>query len=387
MKCHWFDSHHCNSCGLMNLSYSESLNKKEQELLNLFYKKPLNLQKTIESKPVFGSRNKAKLAVRGRAQDIEFGFYDSELNFKKLEECPLHLEGINDLLPELTTSFKKYNIVPYDLHLKKGELKYVIISKSPASKELLIRFVVRSKESFDRLKKMAREWEERGQNRHVMSVNIQPDHKAIFEGDEEIVVTESKMLNYQLGDVHLNLGAKSFFQVTPNVAFQLYDRVRSFLNEQKIHSLLDLYCGVGAFSFFAASTCQKVLGVELSSEAIEAANSSKMNNKILGQLDFKSLDVELFLKQVSDNFEAILVNPPRRGLSSTIIENMLRLKPKMIIYSSCNASTLARDVMLLEKDYAIFSSQIFDMFPFTEHYETLMILVRKQEFLCQSLTV
>ncbi len=381
MKCHWFLTQHCKSCSLLDLSYLATIKNKDAELTSLFKGSHIQLQESIPCDPISGSRNKAKFALRAQLGEIEFGFYDAQLNFKKLEECPLHLEGINGLLPELKAYLKQYNITPYDLTTKKGELKYVIISKSQQNQECLIRFIVRSKESLDRIRKLSSSWEETSPHGLVISVNIQPDHKAILEGDEEIVVSKKQRLDYQMGEVHLSLGAKSFFQVTPNIALKLYEKVRDLIQEHKIHSLLDLYCGVGAFSFFAAKSCENVLGVELSTEAIQAAIESKNKNQFTGRLNFKSLDVEQFLDNSEELegefFEAILVNPPRRGLSPKIILNIKRLKPRLIIYSSCQAASLARDVKMFEDDYFIQSSQIFDMFPFTEHYETLMILVRK----------
>lgn len=378
MKCKWYESHHCQSCTLLNDTYQASLVKKENDLRSLFNGAELNLREVVTCDPVESSRGKAKFAVYGNENTFEFGFYDSQLNFKTLEECPLHMVGINELLADLKIRLKKYNIIPYDLHSKKGELKYLIISKSLESQEILVRFVVRSKESLDRLKKLAQEWIMILPEVKVVSLNIQPEHKAILEGDEEIILTQAKSIDCQMGDVHLSLGARSFFQVTPTVALRLYQSVRQVLAENNINSFLDLYCGVGAFSFFAAQTCQRVLGVEISKEAIEAAKFSVSKNKILKNIEFQSLDVDEFLLTQTESFEAILVNPPRRGLNESIIKRLSELRPKMIIYSSCQALTLSRDVNLLEAHYSINQTQIFDMFPFTDHYETLMILVRKE---------
>lgn len=378
MKCKWYESHHCQSCTLLNDTYQASLVKKENDLRSLFNGAELNIREVVTCDPVESSRGKAKFAVYGDENTFEFGFYDSQLNFKTLEECPLHMVGINELLADLKIRLKKYNIIPYDLHSKKGELKYLIISKSLESQEILVRFVVRSKESLDRLKKLAQEWIMILPEVKVVSLNIQPEHKAILEGDEEIILTQAKSIDCQMGDVHLSLGARSFFQVTPTVALRLYQSVRQVLAENNINSFLDLYCGVGAFSFFAAQTCQRVLGVEISKEAIEAAKFSVTKNKILKNIEFQSLDVDEFLLTQTESFEAILVNPPRRGLNESIIKRLSELRPKMIIYSSCQALTLSRDVKMLEAHYSINQTQIFDMFPFTDHYETLMILVRKE---------
>lgn len=378
MDCRWFKTSHCRSCELLDRSYVETILLKEKKLAELFNGQELFLKETIGlDDHVENSRNKAKFAMFGDSTDIQFGFYDSQLNFKKLEECPLHMEGLNEILPVLKNKLLEYKIFPYSLTEKKGELKYVILSKSQSHSELLIRFVLRSKESLDRLKKLTSILISEFPSIKVVTANIQPEHKAVMEGDEEIVLSTEDKILHKFDDVYLTLGPRSFFQVTPLIAEKLYRSAGRAVEEHNVKSFLDLFCGVGAFSYFAAKTCPDVLGVELSKEAILCAESSVGLNTVSGQISFKALDVEAFLKTQVKNFEAILVNPPRRGLNKSIIKDIMGQRPKLIIYSSCNAQTLARDFSDLCHDYKIVSTQVFDMFPYTEHFETLMIMLRR----------
>lgn len=377
MDCHWFKTNHCRSCELLDKSYEETLALKEKRLQELFKGTDLKLLPTEGVSDAVGSRNKAKFSVFGELDHIQFGFYDSTLNFKILEECPLHMQGINELLPVLKEKLRDFKIQPYSLSEKKGELKYLILSKTDGKEEFLVRFVLRSKESLDRLKKMAKVMQDLMPKIKVVTANIQPEHKAVLEGDEEIVLTEEKNITHEFGDVTLNLGPRSFFQVTPEMARKLYENVAIVAREYKVQSFLDLYCGVGAFSFFAAKVVPKVFGVEISKEAIESARSAIPLNKVAGEIAFDALDVEVFLKSKKMSYEAVLVNPPRRGLNKNIIESILEIKPRLIIYSSCNAETLARDYDLLRDNYEIKRTQIFDMFPYTEHFETLIVMSYK----------
>lgn len=380
MDCHWFNINHCRSCVLLSRSYEETLAIKEQKLKSLFPGISSFLKPTVGLKNrVSGSRNKAKLAVfAAHPEDIQFGFYDGEMNFFALESCPLHMQGLNDLLPVLKKKLLEFKIFPYSLKEKKGELKFVIISRSDGRDELLVRFVLRSKESLDRLKKLSKFLQAELPVIKVVTANIQPEHKAILEGEEEIVISEEKNIVHQFGDIQINLGPRSFFQVTPEIAGHLYSTVGRLVKDYAIQSFLDLYCGVGAFSFFAAASCPKVHGVEISKEAIACADSSKKLNTSIGDLKFAALDVEYFLQVKKDKYDAVLVNPPRRGLNTSIIKNILENDPRVIIYSSCNVETLVRDFELLKSHYDISHAQIFDMFPYTEHFETLFILDRKE---------
>src|SRR5690606_19049561 len=144
-----------------------------------------------------------------------------------------------------------------------------------------------------------------------------------------------------------------------------------------IHSFLDLYCGVGAFSFYAGKHCPNVLGVEISDAAIFYANKAKERNNS-AHVNFLASDVENFLEtQQTANYDAVMVNPPRRGLNASIITHIMRLASTYLFYSSCNVETLHRDILQLEGQYQLHSLQIFDMFPFTSHFETLALLTRK----------
>lgn len=379
MDCHWFKTNHCRSCELLDHNYEETLVLKEQKLTVLFPDVIKILRPTVGLKgQVSGSRNKAKLATyAANSEDLQFGFYDGHLNFLALESCPLHMPGLNEILPILKLKLLEYKILPYSLIEKKGELKYLIISKSESHDDLLIRFVLRSKESLDRLIKMSKILQSEIPNIKVVTANIQPEHKAVMEGDQEIVLSDEKNIVHQFDDVYLNLGPRSFFQVTPQIAGKLYAHVGELVKKYKIESFLDLFCGVGAFSFFAAKNCPEVYGVEISKEAIVCAQSSIKRNTIKGTIEFLALDVEEFLKSKKEKYDAILVNPPRRGLNLSIIKNILENNPRVIIYSSCNAETLARDFLLFKEKYDIGYAQIFDMFPFTAHFETLMVLNRK----------
>jgi len=378
MKCHHFLQKHCLSCDLLSHDYLSSVANKEQTLSRLF---PLHVEKikpsVICDRGTEGSRNKAKLAVALIQGEIEFGFYDNHMQFKKLEDCPLHAPAINTILDAVKKELNAHKIIPYDLVFKTGELKYLLITYSESANELLLRFVLRSTESLSRLKKITLNLIALHPSIKVVTANIQSVHQAILEGDEEIVLTKNDCITHHFDEYSLFQGPRSFFQTHSAMALKLYRQFQNELSVLSIHSLLDLYCGVGAFSFFAAKYCSKVVGVEISDAAIFYANKAREKNNSIA-VHFLAMDVEAYLSnQQTDYFDAMIVNPPRRGLNESIIAHLMKLAPAYLFYSSCNAETLHRDILQLEVQYQIKSLQIFDMFPFTRHFETLAILTRK----------
>jgi len=370
MKCQAFINNQCLSCDYLGFEYDYSKTAKIQELKKCFPSlkddKFLGFLKNISPS---GSRKKVKLAVgQNQTGEIEFGIYDSHQRFIKLEDCPLHDQKINDWLKKFKEILKNYQIMPYDLKTQKGEFKYIIINLNHLD-ELMVRVVFRSKESLDRIKKLVLNLDS---DVKVFSFNIQPEHKAVLEGKEEIVLTAETHLMYELNSLKVFLGVRSFFQVNTEIAINLYQAVADFLAEKKITSMLDLYCGVGAFSLFSASFVEKITGVEISQDAIDSAKMSMKANQI-SNIDFMVLDVEKYLNNLTENFQVILCNPPRRGLGEKLTKTIVDLRPKYIIYSSCNVQTLAFDSNILLKEYEIESARIFDMFPYSKHFETLMI--------------
>lgn len=375
MNCQYFHEKHCVSCNLLAYAYRETITLKEQKLKTLF---PHHLDKMKQSvtseQGAEGTRNKAKLAVAIMGNEIRFGFYNEHMQFKHLENCPLHASAINAVLDPIKEHLIKYKIIPYDLLSRKGELKYLLITYSESTHELLLRFILRSTESIPRLKKLAADLITIYPSVKVVTANIQSKHQAILEGDKEIVLTDNDCITHQFDNYCLYQGPRSFFQTNTAMALKLYQQFQTELSRLSIKSLLDLYCGVGAFSFFAEKHCAAVTGVEISDAAILYANKARQKNNS-HNTRFIAMDVAHYLKQIQPGeFDAILVNPPRIGLKASVIHDVLRLNPSYIFYSSCNADTLQKDLTQLEAHYNIQSLQIFDMFPFTSHFETLVVL-------------
>jgi 23S rRNA (uracil747-C5)-methyltransferase len=377
MKCNHYSTQHCLSCDLLAHDYLSSVAIKQQTLAALFPEYLDNIKPPVMVEGgADGQRNKAKLAVAIIGGEIEFGFYNQAFQFKKLEDCPLHAPAINAILGDLKKILSTYKIIPYDLFTKQGELKYVLITYSESSNELLLRFILRSSESLLRLKKLTAELLTLFENIKVVTANIQPIHQAILEGDKEEVLTERDYITHCFGEYTLLQGPRSFFQTNSQMALALYSQFQYQLSSLFVNHFLDLYCGVGAFSFFAARHCNKVVGIEISDAAIHFANTARLINKI-DNVSFHALDVEKYLSSKLDiKVDAVMVNPPRRGLNENIIDQLIALDPKYIFYSSCNAHTLQRDVVKLKEKYQVVSLQLFDMFPFVSHFETLALLTR-----------
>ena len=375
--CGYFNQGICRSCDLMTLDYRDQVKKKEETLLqSLKGIYSSTLLPSVHSDP-FYFRNKAKFSVTGTIDKPIIGLLgDTNLDSgREILSCPLHVQPINDVLPFVKEFITEAKLTPYNIENKSGELKGIILFYSRESQEMYLRFICRSKEPVTRIVKFLKNLQAKIPNLKVVSVNIQPVPHAILEGDEEIILTEAPAVHHKLGPVSMNLTPRAFVQTNQSIAKNLYETAALWVKENKTDRFLELFCGQGAFSFFCAENIHAGLGIEINPEAIlEAIRTAK--KKGLTHLNFKSADAGKIGHEIKEfSPDLILVNPPRRGLGDSL-KLLLEEKPQTIIYSSCSHESLGADLQKLKCHYEITRAQIFDMFPQTEHFETLVELHR-----------
>ncbi|MCL2627251.1 MAG: class I SAM-dependent RNA methyltransferase [Oscillospiraceae bacterium] len=162
-----------------------------------------------------------------------------------------------------------------------------------------------------------------------------------------------------------------FFQVNIGAALLLFQKAREYANLNKNDTLVDLYCGVGAMTLFVGRDAGYAIGIEQNPDAIKTAHENASHNK-LSHIDFINADAANPHMDIPEP-TCIIVDPPRKGLSSAVINNVLELKAKRIIYVSCNPATMARDLKLLE-GYMVSDICAVDMFPRTANIECCCLL-------------
>lgn len=377
-SCEYYRQNLCRSCSLLSAPIEDGINQKLQEALQ--HISPfLNTESTIE--PIYTptaplpSRAKAKMVVSGPLDAPLLGFLDTSLQGVDLSECPLHLPLINSIVAKLPQLITHHRLFPYDVSKRTGELKAVIISCNKAQDEAMVRFVLRSRELEKRVRSCALELQTVIPELKVVSMNIQPVPAAILEGSEEVLLTEEKYIWEVYGEFKVAFPPQAFMQVTPEVAEALYAQSRVWLKDN-VKTFLDLFCGVGGFSFFAGSVAEKGYGIEITPQAIEAAQRSRIENGST-HIEFRGGSVADFEPGIlARPVDTIIVNPPRRGLGDELIAKLLLVQPDRILYSSCNVLTWAKDMELLRSHYAVMKIKPFDMFPLTGHLEILSLLVR-----------
>ena len=159
-------------------------------------------------------------------------------------------------------------------------------------------------------------------------------------------------------------------------AEKLYNKAIAYADIKKEDTVLDLYCGTGTIGIVASDKAKKVIGIELNKEAIKDANENKKLNNI-NNIEFYAGDVGKILNKNNYKPDIIIVDPPRAGLDSLALSQILNIKPKKLVYVACDLMTLARDLKLLSNDYDILELTPVDMFPYTAHVESVCTLKYK----------
>ncbi len=365
--CAYYKQNICRSCTLMEMPYPEQLRRKEDRLRNALKDfSPPSLLPSLTS-PETGFRNKAKFIVSGSMEKPILGLIG-----KEILDCPVHDPAINLLAHDLVSFLSLCKLVPYNIPEKKGELKGVIVFHEKGS---FVRFVLRSKEGLDRIRKNLPDLLKVHPEIQSVSVNIQPIHQAILEGEEEIFLGPQFVLTLNKGEGKILLRPQGFVQTNQIVAHELYQNAARWVKETGSKKFLELFSGQGAFSLTCAGVVEKGLGIEINTEAVLSANESARQSGY-NHLSFHAMDAGDSEKLIQDfHPDMILVNPPRRGLSRSV-DHLLAASTEWIIYSSCSVESLAEDLRKLSTQYKIEKLRLFDMFPHTEHFETLVLLRR-----------
>ncbi|OOF49209.1 23S rRNA (uracil(747)-C(5))-methyltransferase [Rodentibacter genomosp. 1] len=379
IHCHHYQKGDCRSCQWLEMPYERQISEKIAHLKDQLAS--LNCDNVVWERPFQSSqtvfRNKAKMVVSGAVEKPILGNSQSSVD---LCDCPLYPISFSAVFPIIKDFIGRAGLVPYNVEKRKGELKYILLTESTATGKLMLRFVLRSENKLPLIQRELKALLTKLPQLEVVSVNLQPQHAAILEGEKEIFLTEEQYLLENFNNVPLFIRPQGFFQTNPHVASGLYATAQQWVKGLPISKVWDLFCGVGGFGLHCVKALQEatsspieLTGIEISSSAIFAA---KMSAQALGmkRIKFQSLDAANFtLNQHETKPDLVIVNPPRRGIGQQLSEFLNNMKPHFILYSSCHAVSMSKDLQYLTH-YNPTRIQLFDMFPNTAHYEVLVLL-------------
>ena len=374
----------CGGCQLQHLDYDSQLRWKKRMVEDAFAR--LGNLKEVIVKPVLGMveplnyRNKMQLPVGLIGNDVAIGCYQrgSHQVVDTTVDCFIQSNWNNNLLQTIRKLMKEFYIPCYQERNHSGWLRHIMGRSNRVGQGILV-LVGTTKEipeSFYHWIPILQKIE--GLRGIVLNVNSGRTNTVL--GQENVLLFGEDQLLETLGELEFSLSATAFFQVNPVQTEVLYNKVVEFAELTGKETVLDAYCGTGTIGLYLARNAKKILGIERYGQAVEDAKKNAKRNQI-SNCEFWTGEVEKYLDEIQKlKLDLIVVDPPRSGCSTEILEALNQTGAKRMVYVSCNPSTLARDAKwLVGEGWEIKKVQPVDMFPHTSHVESVCLMSRVKE--------
>ncbi|MAW30374.1 MAG: 23S rRNA (uracil(1939)-C(5))-methyltransferase RlmD [Flavobacteriales bacterium] len=392
-KCEHFGV--CGGCKWQNMNYKSQLQFKQKEVQNNLIKiGGINLKKIntiIGSKDQYYYRNKMEFTFSNKRwlnqEEIK-----SKKEIKNKNSLGFHIPGMFDKVLDLNTchlqrdpsnkirlSVKKFaeehNLTFFDLKEQKGLLRNLLIRTASTNdlmvlvqfyedNQISINLVLEHiKSSFPSITSL------------LYTIN-QKANNTIY--DQQIICYHGKhYITEKIDSLQFKIGAKTFFQTNTNQTNILYQKTKELAKIKKNDIVYDLYTGTGTIAQYIANEAKKVIGIDSVEEGILAAKENAKINNIKNCLfytgDMKEIFSDEFI-EINGKPDIIITDPPRDGMHKKVVQQILRIQSKRIVYVSCNSATQSRDLSLLKEQYKVINIQPIDMFPQTHHVENILVL-------------
>lgn len=378
----------CGGCVFQSLQYSAQLQFKLEKIRALFSEDAAIVEAVIPSPKIFQYRSKMDYSFsQNKAGDKFLGLTQAKGNGRVImtKTCHLASEWMNQMLKKAQEFFLSSELLAYD-RKGHGDVRCFVVRQPSFSQEKMIVLEVVAHE-----------------HSHIKKAEIQAFFKAVAGDDSDVscflrIVQMIPKVPTQIYEMHISgpthihetltvAGKKLKFKISPSAFFQpnsysaeiLFNKVAEIVRSLHVKKVCDLFCGTGTISLVIADFVESCVGIELNPYAVFDANENKQINHITN-VSFIAQDAQEFIKESSEVFDLVIVDPPRAGLGNKACELMGKFKARYCLYVSCNPVTQAIDLHILKKQgYCVKLIQPLDQFPHTNHVENI-ILLEKNEF-------
>lgn len=406
----------CGGCQLQFIDYDYQLKLKKEiisDAVKMISGVDIEVKDVIASPQNKNYRHKVQypIAQTKVSERILAGYYKPKSHeIINIKHCPIQPEICDSIIEFIRENASKYAISGYNEKKHSGDLRHVVLRISKSTGKILVTLVVNSTKSFDKLKDFAKNIFDNLKEVTGVCANFNPKKTNVILGENGELLAGEEFIEEKILDKTFKIGSKTFFQVNPASAENIFAFVKDYIKKFfENPSVLDAYAGVTAFGIVISDVCKKVVSVEENKEAVGlAAEAIKLND--IKNVELHNMEAQKFFKKVmeslsrnetyesvtarqgtdnsksiegtkqspskTDNrFDAVILDPPRKGCSQESLDYALKLCKGKIIYVSCNPATLARDLKYLtEKGAKVEFIQPFDMFCHTYHVESVAVI-------------
>ncbi|MDO4634300.1 MAG: 23S rRNA (uracil(1939)-C(5))-methyltransferase RlmD [Eubacteriales bacterium] len=372
----------CGSCSYQGVPYKEQLQKKQKQVAKLL--KPYG-----QVRPILGMenpyyyRNKVHAVFgRDRKGNIISGTYQANSHkIVNIDDCQIEDKISGEIIRYIRGLLKSFKIRVYDEDNGSGLLRHVLVRRGFTSDQIMVVLVLASpilpsKNNF--VKALRKQYPQIS----TVVLNVNDRHTSMVLGERNIVLYGKGYIEDTLCGCVFRISPQSFYQVNPKQTEVLYGEAIRMAGLTKKERVIDAYCGIGTIGMIAASSAKEVIGVELNEAAVRDARTNAKRNGI-NNIHFYQGDAGKFMVSMAERQEkadVVLMDPPRAGSDEAFLSSVVKLSPDRVVYVSCNPETLARDLKYLtENGYRVKEIQPVDMFCFSEHVETVVLMSKIQK--------
>ncbi len=369
----------CGGCQLLNMSYEEQLSHKQKTVIRLLGSF-CHVDEIIGMDFPYKYRNKAQYAFGNRNGKIICGVYQSSTHkIVDIEECLLTTDKADEIALTVKKLLKSFKLKAYDENTKSGFLRHLLIKTGFKSGEIMVVLVTGTQE-FPKKRSFVNALVKAHPEIKTVVQNVNNRFTSMILGAKSETLYGDGKITEELCGLKFRISPKAFYQINPTQTEILYNTALDFAGFRGDESIIDAYCGTGTIGLIAAGRVKSVLGVEINADAVKDAKENARLNGIKN-VRFFTADAGEFmtsLAQENEKIDAVIMDPARAGADIPFLSSLVKLAPKKIVYVSCNPETLARDLRYLVKNgYKVRKIQPVDMFPHTEHCESVCVLERR----------
>ena len=371
----------CGGCQLQNLDYKEQLAHKERTCIRL-------LGKFCRVEPIIGMenpyhyRNKVQAAFgTTRAGRIISGIYQSSThNIVAVDSCMTEDEIADRIIVDIRRLLRDFKMTTYNEVTGRGFLRHVLVKRGFQTGEVMV-VLVTGTPIFPARNNFTRALLKLHPEITTIIQNVNDRYTSMLLGQNEKILYGPGYITDILCGLRFRISAKSFYQINPVQTEVLYGKAMEFAELTGKETVIDAYCGIGTIGMVAAKKAGQVLGVEVNRDAVRDARENAKLNRVKN-IRFVCADAGDFMVDMAnagEHCDVLFMDPPRAGSDTAFLSCALTLAPRRIVYVSCNPETLARDLNFLTKrGYHAEKIQPVDMFPHTDHVETVCLLTREK---------
>ncbi len=370
----------CGGCQLSNMDYARQLNFKQAKVVKLLGKFR-RVNKIIGMKNPYNYRNKVSAAfTTTRSGKIISGVYQSATkSVVSVDKCMIEDKFADEIIVAIRNMLPEFKIKPYNEFTRKGFLRHVLVKRGFATNQTMV-VLVGANVDFPQKEKFCNALVKKFPEITTVVFNVSTDKFSMLLGEREEVLFGNGFIEDVLCGLTFRISAKSFYQVNPVGAEILYNKAIEFADITENDTVIDAYCGTGTIGLACAKFAKQVIGVELNKDAVKDAEINAKNNNITNA-QFFCEDATKFIVNYANKgnrADIVILDPPRKGSTKEFLKSVVTLQPEKVVYISCNPETQKRDLFeLIKGGYKVKKIQPVDMFPHTNHVETVVLLTRK----------